>query len=107
MFVVGSPEYFATSLIPKTPNELTAHNCANVRLKTHGGLYTWEFTKDGKSVNVQVQGQMIFNTSTQLLTAALDGYGLAYAPEDVVRPYIDNGRMTCLLILSLITTDPP
>lgn len=97
MLVVGSPEYFSTSCIPKTPSELIAHNCANLRLQTHGGLYTWEFTKDGKSVNVQVPGQMIFNTSPQLLTAALEGYGLAYAPEDVVQPYIDNGRLIAVL----------
>jgi len=40
---------------------------------------------------------MIFNTFPQLLTAALDGYGLAYEPEDIVQPYIDNGRLIAVL----------
>ena len=55
-----------------------------LRRPTYGGLYAWEFAKNGQELHVQVQGQMIFNTSPQMLTAALEGYGLAYLPEDVV-----------------------
>lgn len=97
MLVVGSPDYFAQHDAPMTPHDLIAHNCANLRLSTHGGIYAWEFEKDGKSVNVQVPGQMIFNTSPQLLTAALEGYALAYAPEDLVEPYIKAGKLVTAL----------
>lgn len=97
MFVVGSPDYFARHHKPLTPHDLTTHNCANLRLSTHGGLFAWEFAKDGQEVKVQVPGQMIFNTSPQLLTAALEGYALAYAPEDVVQRYIGEGRLIQVL----------
>ncbi|CNF09077.1 LysR family transcriptional regulator [Yersinia frederiksenii] len=97
MLVVGSPDYFALHGAPQTPNELIAHSCANLRLPTHGGLYAWEFEKEGKALNVQVSGQMIFNTSSQLLTAALEGYALTYAPEDVVTPYIKAGKLISVL----------
>ena len=36
---------------------------------------------------------MIFNTSAQLLTAALEGHALTYAPEDVIQPHVDAGRV--------------
>lgn len=97
MLVVGSPDYFVSHPAPQTPHELIAHNCTNLRLATHGGLYAWEFEKEGRRLNVQVSGQMIFNTSPQLLTAALEGYGLAYAPEDVVKPYIKAGKLIKVL----------
>ncbi|CQH20490.1 LysR family transcriptional regulator [Yersinia frederiksenii] len=97
MIVVGSPDYFSRHAKPETPQDLTSHNCANLRLSTHGGLFAWEFEKGGQELKVQVSGQMIFNTSPQLLSAALEGYGLAYAPEDVVQKYIREGKLIPVL----------
>jgi DNA-binding transcriptional LysR family regulator len=45
MAVVGSPAYFANRKRPRTPQDLTAHDCINLRLPTYGGLYAWEFEK--------------------------------------------------------------
>src|SRR2546426_241658 len=45
MAVVGAPSYFRNRSEPKTPQELIGHNCINLRLPTHGGLYAWEFEK--------------------------------------------------------------
>jgi DNA-binding transcriptional LysR family regulator len=97
MVVVGSPAYFATRKKPATPQDLTAHNCANLRLPTYGGLYAWEFAKNGQELQVQVQGQMIFNTTPQMLTAALEGYGLAYVPEDLVQQHVAEGSLVQVL----------
>jgi DNA-binding transcriptional LysR family regulator len=97
MAVAGSPAYFATRAKPVVPQDLTFHNCGNLRLATHGGLYAWEFEKDGRQLNVQVTGQVIFNTSAQLLTAALEGHALTYAPEDVIQPHVDGGRLVRVL----------
>lgn len=97
MLVVGSPDYFSRHPAPKTPHQLISHNCANLRLATHGGLYAWEFAHEGKSLNVQVSGQMIFNTSPQMLTAAIEGYALAFAPEDILQPYIESGQLVTVL----------
>lgn len=97
MVVVGAPSYFAHHDKPVTPQELTSHACANLRLATHGDLYAWEFAKNGQALRVQVRGQMVFNTSPQVLTAALEGYGLAYAPEDVVRAHVSEGQLVQVL----------
>lgn len=93
MVVVGSPSYFAHNHIPLTPHELTAHNCANLKLATYGNLFAWEFEKKGEKLAVQVAGQMIFNTTPQLLTSALAGYSLAYVPENMVDQYIAEGKL--------------
>jgi DNA-binding transcriptional LysR family regulator len=85
MAVVGAPSYFERRPRPKKPQELTAHNCINLRLPTYGGLYMWEFEKRGRELKVRVEGQLVFNNLALRLDAALAGLGLAYLPEDQVR----------------------
>src|SRR5688572_4115490 len=77
MVVVGSPSYFAKRPVPKHPQDLMGHNCINVRLPTYGGLYAWKFEKDGRELKVRVEGQLVFNRLTQIVTATLAGIGLA------------------------------
>jgi DNA-binding transcriptional LysR family regulator len=95
--VVGSPGYLSSRPLPRTPQDLTRHNCINMRLPTYGGLAPWEFTKDGKDLQVQVEGQAIFNTTPQKLQAALDGAGLATLPDDMVREHVAAGRLQRVL----------
>jgi DNA-binding transcriptional LysR family regulator len=97
MAVVGAPSYFAQRPPPQTPRELLSHNCINLRLPTHGGLYAWEFEKGKRKLNVRVDGQLTFNGTTQMLNAALAGFGVAYVPEDLARPHITKGRLTRVL----------
>src|SRR5918993_5082418 len=84
MAVVGAPPYFRKRPEPKTPQDLIDHNCINLRLPTRGGLYAWEFEKDGRELRVRVDGQLTFNGASRMLNAALAGLGLAYVPESMV-----------------------
>ena len=95
--VVGSPAYFAARPIPETPQDLTAHSCIKLRLPTHGGFYIWDFFKDGRELKVRIQGRAAFNTVGMMRQAALDGFGLAYLPDDQVRGLIDEGRLVQVL----------
>jgi DNA-binding transcriptional LysR family regulator len=97
MVVVGAPAYFEGRERPLTPQDLTDHNCINMRLPTYGGLFAWEFEKDGREVNVRVDGQLVFNTLRQRLDSALQGLGLAYMPEDVAAPCIASGDLIRVL----------
>jgi DNA-binding transcriptional LysR family regulator len=97
MAVAGSPGYLAGRTLPATPQELTEHCCVNLRLPTHGGLYAWDFEKDGRAMSVRVSGQTVFNNTFLMLRAALDGMGLAYVPHDLVQPHIEAGRLTPVL----------
>ena len=80
MVVVGSPTYFSSRKRPRTPQDLTGHNCINLRLPTYGGIYAWEFEKNRRELNVRVDGQLVFNGVASMLNAALNGLGLAYLP---------------------------
>ncbi|MBR0798539.1 LysR family transcriptional regulator [Bradyrhizobium jicamae] len=98
MAVVGAPSYFEHHKKPRTPQDLTEHNCINLRLPTHGGsLYAWEFEKNGRDIHVRVDGQLVFNGAGALLDAALMGFGLAYLTEAHVQPYIAQGRLVRVL----------
>jgi DNA-binding transcriptional LysR family regulator len=98
MAVVGSPSYFAERKRPRTPQDLTGHNCLNLRLPTHGGsLYAWEFEKNRRELNVRVEGQLVFNSAGLLLEGALKDFGLAYLTEGHVQPYISQGRLIRVL----------
>ena len=95
--VVGAPSYFKEHAEPRRPQELIGHNCINLRLPTRGGLYAWEFEKDGRELKVHVEGQLVFNGTFQMLNAALAGFGLAYVPEDVAQPHLAKGRLKRVL----------
>jgi DNA-binding transcriptional LysR family regulator len=97
MAVVGAPSYFEKRPPPRMPQDLTVHDCVNLRTPTHGGLYPWEFDKDGREFRVRVEGQLVFNNSGLMLNAALDGLGLAYAPEAQVQPYLDVDQLVRVL----------
>lgn len=97
MVVVGTPQYLASRPPIETPQDLTAHDCINIRFLTHGGLYAWEFEKDGHPLTVRVEGRLTFNSVSQILSAALAGFGLAYLPQDMVAPHLQTGRLREIL----------
>lgn len=97
MAVVGAPSYFEKRSKPKKPQDLTEHDCINIRLPTYGGLYAWEFEKRGRALRVRVEGQLVFNTMTLRLKAVLAGLGVAYVPEDQVQAHLAGGRLVRVL----------
>jgi len=97
MIVIAAPAYLAGRPRPQTPQDLTGHSCINLRLPTYGGVYAWEFAKDGRELRVRVEGQLTFNSGDQILQAALDGFGVAYLPQGQVQPFVDRGDLAELL----------
>jgi DNA-binding transcriptional LysR family regulator len=97
LVVVGSPSYFEGRARPRTPQDLTGHDCICMRLPSHGGLLPWEFRRRGKSVNAHVTGRLVFNSSDTVAAAALAGNGLAGVPDDAVGEHISSGRLVTVL----------
>ncbi|MBB4596466.1 LysR family transcriptional regulator [Xanthomonas arboricola] len=97
MIVVGAPSYFRASPAPRTPHDLPHHPCINVRLPTAGGLYPWEFAKGGRKLNVRVDGPLVFNDMSMVLTAACEGFGLACVLEDQASDLIAQGKLVQVL----------
>ncbi|KOF18531.1 LysR family transcriptional regulator [Ensifer adhaerens] len=97
MAVVGSPSYFARHKAPETPRDLGDHRCASYRQTTGGGLFAWEFERDGVELEVRVNGPLILNDGEMLEAAALDGLALAYTFESQVSHHLAEGRLVRVL----------
>ena len=97
MAVVVAPSCLAKRRKPRSPQDLTEHNCINMRLPTYGGIYAWEFEKGGREMKVKVEGQLVFNTFALRLQAVLAGLGVAFVPEEQVRTYLERGELVRLL----------
>ena len=65
--MVGAKSYFAKRSPPKTPQDLMAHSCINLRFRTHGGLWAWDFERDGRELKVRVDGRVMMGKCEVLL----------------------------------------
>lgn len=95
--IVGSPAYFARRPAPTTPQALTEHDCINYRLPTAGSVYAWELRDHDREFSVRVEGQLTLNNTGPVVQAALDGIGLAYVPRELVKDYLQAGRLQDVL----------
>ena len=57
----------------RSPHDLTAHACINLRLPTSGGLWFWPFVKDRTKLKVRAEGPLAFNAIPMILKTALAG----------------------------------
>lgn len=97
MAVAASPEYLARRGEPRTPQDLTEHDCIALRLPTHGGLLAWEFKRRGKTINVHPAGQLIVNTTDLAVRAALAGQGLVWASVNFINKHLASGELVTVL----------
>lgn len=97
LVAVASPAYLARQGVPISPQDLIHHNCMNHRQGRSGGLYSWEFARDERELRVRVEGQLTFNSTQPMVEAAIEGHGVAYVPEDLVREAIADGRLVQVL----------
>lgn len=97
MVVIGSPAYLARAGVPRTPQDLSAHQCINLRMLSSGGIYAWELEKDGRELRVRVEGQLAFNNTDMIMRAAIAGFGLGFIMEDQAAPAIADGSLVTVL----------
>ncbi|WP_175839374.1 LysR family transcriptional regulator [Burkholderia anthina] len=97
MAIVGSPSYLEGRTLPKSPEDLLNHDCVTLRLTTTKGVYAWELKKGKREIQARVNGQLTFNTQEQMMQAALDGFGLAFLPEDALLEHLRRGKLHSVL----------
>ena len=97
LVAVASPDYLAAHGRPQHPQDLVRHRCINTRQESAGGLYPWEFEKDGKELRVRVDGQLTFNNSYAMVDAAVSGFGIAYVPDSMVEAPLAAGTLELVL----------
>ncbi|WP_440957476.1 LysR family transcriptional regulator [Oceanicaulis sp. LC35] len=97
MRVAGAPSYFARAGRPETPHQLTDHDCINLRLQTLGGLYAWEFEKDGRPLSVRVEGRYTSDDPELNIKMALKGGGLVCLPDQLIAEHLKSGALETVL----------
>ncbi len=97
LVVLASPGYLEAHDVPGHPQDLVRHVCINMRHETADGLYAWEFEKDGQELRVRVNGQLTINNSYAMIDAAVNGYGVAHVPENIVERHIASGALVQIL----------
>lgn len=95
--IVCTPAYLEGKSEPLIPDDLLKHQCINMRLNSNGGMYAWEFERDGKNSKLRVNGQFAFNSPNQVLDATLDNFGFAYLPDTMVNKYLEAGQLVSVL----------
>ena len=95
--VVAAPSLLVGKAGPKHPRDLADLPCINLRLPTFGGLYPWEFEKGKRELRQRVDGRLVMNNLTQIVNAALDGFGFAYVPENLVAALVAKRRLVSVL----------
>ena len=94
--VVASPAYLEGRTLPKTPDDLRAHDCIRYRFPS-GALFNWQFERAGKEVEVEVNGPITLDDQGLMVHAALQGCGLAYVWDDHVHEQLARGSLVrCL-----------
>ncbi|QBR03483.1 LysR family transcriptional regulator [Paraburkholderia pallida] len=94
--VVGSPTYFERHKPPRTPADLTAHQCIRSRMPS-GSIYQWEFERHGETMRIDGAGAITLNDASLMLAAARAGLGLAYLSEWDVRGDLEAGTLVRVL----------
>ena len=94
--VVGTPEYLSRQGEPAAPADLAQHRCIQLRFPG-GGLYRWQFARDGRMVETRVDGAVTVNDFGAALAMAETGWGLAYVDAAQARSALEAGRLRSVL----------
>ena len=95
--VLGSPAYFAARGRPRTPEELTRHECIRYRFLTAGSIYRWEFVRGGREFSVDVPGGVTLNDGDLMMACALKGMGLIYTADLFAARELAAGQLESVL----------
>jgi len=95
--VVGSRGYLAKSSMPRTPDDLATHRCVAFRLSRDGEVHRWNFERNGRKRTITPRAAVTLNSIDAAIQATVDGLGLAYLTEDLVRPFLKTGKLVQVL----------
>lgn len=103
--VVGAPSYFAAHGRPRTPQDLTRHDCIRYRFPAGRNIYRWEFLRDSKVYSMEPSGRLTVNDHLAMIDFATRGLGLAYTTEVIAGSNLAEGRLEEVL-RSYLPTKP-
>jgi DNA-binding transcriptional LysR family regulator len=96
LIVVGSPHYFASRPLPKSPHDLRDH-VGIQNMFPNGNRFAWEFRKDGESIDYWPTGPIALDDHELIVQAAQAGVGLGCVWEQRAAAALADGSLVqCL-----------
>jgi DNA-binding transcriptional LysR family regulator len=92
----ASPAYLRRFGTPRTPQDLQAHRCVGIRLG-NDQLYQWEFERGEEAVAIATPGPLTVDASHAAVGFGLNGVGVIYGAEPVLRPHLASGALQIVL----------
>lgn len=92
--VCAAPSYLVAQGTPARVEDLAVHNCLTY---SYFGKSLWQFSRAGENYSVPVSGNLSANDSLVLLSATLQGAGIALQPRYSAAPLIASGQLVELL----------
>ena len=90
--ICASPAYLAARGTPRTPADLSGHDCLGYTLSSLTGVSHWGFGPDGR-IRQPIHGSLHANNGEVLVQAALAGQGLVYGPRFLTAKAVTDGRL--------------
>lgn len=97
LVAVASPAYLAAHPAPRVPEDLQDHACIRFRVGGQQEIMPWEFERNKKRVQMQVNGPLVVNDADLMIKAARDGIGIGYMVEAYMAEDIRAGRLVPML----------
>lgn len=94
---VAAPGYLADHGAPRHPRDLLNHRCIGWRPAPNVAPYRWEFEENGVPFDIAVEPQITTNDLRLMISSAVSGGGITFAPEETFRPYLESGELIPLL----------
>lgn len=91
----AAPSYFEAHGTPQAPSDLKLHNCVRFSLSGHADI--WEFSKDGGTERIAIDGRYSVASSLAVRDALRAGFGLSLMPYPYVEDDLKEGRLQSAL----------
>ncbi len=92
----ASPAYLERFGTPTTPQDLQNHRCVRIRLG-NDQVYQWEFERGEEALALAMPGPLTVDESHAAIGFGLNGIGIIYGAEPVIRPHLDSGALKLVL----------
>jgi len=93
----AAPAYLERRGSPDTVASLEHHDCVRFRFPTTGKLMDWTMSADPAWLQLRMPSVLTLNNMEAVYTAALDGHGIAYMPDFLVRDALREKRLHVVL----------
>ncbi len=92
----AAPAYLAQHGTPRTPHDLTRHNCIGIR-QGDDGYGIWRLSSGKLTQAVKVRGNLSTSDGEIAVNWALDGHGILMRAEWDIAKYLRSGRLRPVL----------